>query len=297
MGEFDLIAYIKELLGARGAHIGDDCAVLPAGQGRAMVLTTDMLVEGEHFVRAAITPFELGGKALSVNLSDVAAMGAHPTSAMLSLGLPGECTGAWAQEFMRGFAAVAAQFDIALIGGDMTLSRQGVAVNVVAIGEAPEAHIKRRGDAQVGDSIAVAGKLGTSAAGLRDVLAGRYDTDPARIHHNPAAQVAEGVWLGAQPNVHAMIDLSDGLASDLPHILKVSRVGAAIDLERIPTDHSLQDALVGGEDYKLLFTFSGELRPPFEHYVVGRIVAGEPRIEWRREGAIVEGDFRGFTHF
>ncbi|MDR2885250.1 MAG: thiamine-phosphate kinase [Rikenellaceae bacterium] len=314
MGEFEFIYKIKELFGGiegsssgsfgrRIEGIGDDCAVLPMGDGRAMVVTTDMLLEGSHFLPAAAPARVIGRKSLAVNLSDVAAMGAQPVATLLSIGLPKDCTGEWAEGFIQGYKELSAEHGVALIGGDTTASQNGIAINVVAIGVADETHIKRRSDAQAGDLVCVCGRLGESAAGLRDVLAGRYDTPAALAHHNPAPQVAEGLWLGAQVDVHAMIDLSDGLASDLAHVLRASGVGTEVDLDAIPTDYTLADALAGGEDYKLLFTAASAdvveryRREVGEVYIVGRIVPGEPHIKWLRDGREVAGDWRGFTHF
>ncbi len=311
MSEFGFIAAVKEMFssipltgGMEG--IGDDCAVMPLGDGRAMVVTTDMLVEGTHFLRRAATASQIGRKALSVNLSDVAAMGANPVAALLSIGLPEDCTGQWACDFMRGMHDVAQRFGVALIGGDTTLSATGVVINITAFGTAPLGNIKRRSAARPGDYIAVAGRLGDSSAGLERVLAGDYASPLSAIHHDPQPQVPEGIWLGARSEVHAMIDISDGLASDLAHILEESGVGACVELDDIPTDHSLHHALEGGEDYKLLFTFAasdpelfaGEYRRLHGGlYIIGRIAEGEPRITWLRHGLPVEGSWRGYTHF
>ncbi len=306
MGEFELIDVIKKLFSGVGSPhlegIGDDCAVIPAGGEHSLVITTDMLLEGRHFLRAAAPPFEIGRKSLAVNLSDVAAMGARPVATLLSIGLPRECTGEWAEEFMRGYRSLSGQYDVALIGGDTTLSETGIAINVVAIGEAAQGKIKRRSGARAGDLICLTGRVGASAAGLRDVLEGNYTSPLARIHHNPSPHVEQGLWLGLQPGVHSMIDLSDGLASDLRHILKASGVGARVDLSAIPTDHSLEDALQGGEDYVLLFTALPEVvadyrREVGELYVVGEIEAGHAEIKWMRGAEQIEGDWRGFTHF
>ncbi len=311
MGEFGFIEGIRAAFSAVGGSgfgygiegIGDDCAVMPLGDGRSMVVTTDMLVEGSHFLREAATAREIGRKSLAVNLSDVAAMGARPVASLLSLGLPAECTGEWAAGFMEGYRELSERYGVALAGGDTTVSHAGVAVNVVAIGVVPDANIKRRSGAREGDLVCVTGRLGASGAGLRHILAGDCGSPLAHEHHNPEPHVRQGQWLGARSEVHAMIDLSDGLASDLVHVLKASGVGAQVELNDIPTDHTLEDALAAGEDYKLLFTVDAaaaleEFRREIgEVYVVGRIVAGAPQIEWLRDGAAVDTDWHGFTHF
>ena len=314
-GEFALIDRIRTLFGdipSGGIEgIGDDCAVIPSGGGRSTVITTDLLAEGVHFLRRALSPEELGRKSLAVNLSDVAAMGAAPVGSLLSLALPADCRGEWAERFMAGYHELSARYGVPLIGGDTTSSEGGITINVVALGSAPDACIKRRSGARPGDVIAVTGPLGESAAGLRDVLAGRFDTPQARIHHNPTPCVYEGEWLGSRSEVHAMIDLSDGLASDLPHILELSGVGATIHLERIPAPCTLEDALAGGEDYKLLFTarpedwrqLCGAYRERFgtEPAAVGEVTRkegdGGPRTAWCSEGRPVEGSWQGFSHF
>lgn len=310
--EFGFIDRIKSLFadlpdnGFEG--IGDDCAVLPVGNGEALVFTADLLVEGVHFLRAAAQAREIGRKSLAVNLSDVAAMGARPVATLLSLSLPADAAQEWAAEFMRGYHELSAEFGTALVGGDTTRSEAGIAINVTAIGRARLDRLKRRSDARAGDLIFVGDRLGASGAGLADLLAGRTDTPLAAIHRNPQPQVAEGQWLGARPEVHAMMDLSDGLASDLGHILKASGVGAQVDLESIPVAEGsdLKTAACAGEDYKLLFTVAAEaadrlteeFRTAFGHppYPVGRITAGKG-LHWMRDGREQLLDWHGFTHY
>ena len=260
MTEFGFIDHIKELFAALPDNgfegIGDDCAVLPVGEGESLVFTTDMLAEGVHFLRSATSPRELGRKSLAVNLSDVASMGARPVATLLSLSLPADTAGTWAEEFMLGYRELSEAFGVTLAGGDTTRSAAGITINVTAIGRIADAHIKRRSGARPGDAILVAGELGLSGAGLHDILAGRYDTPAAAAHRNPQPQVAEGIWLGARSEVHAMMDLSDGLASDLGHILDRSSAGAEVELSLIPVapGSDLRTAACGGEDYKLLLT-------------------------------------------
>lgn len=288
--------------------IGDDCAVLPVGGGESLLFTADLLTEGVHFLRRATSARELGGKALAVNLSDVAAMGARPVATLLSIALPADAAGAWAEEFMEGYRALSARYGVALVGGDTTRSESGITVNVTAIGRCADRCIKRRCDARAGDVVFVGGELGASGAGLRDLLAGRYDTPLASAHRNPQPQVDEGVWLGEREEVHAMMDLSDGLASDIRHILARSSVGAAIDTERIPVaaGADLRTAACGGEDYKLLLTadtagaerlaaaFRDRFGAPL--YPIGRIEA-ERGLRWLRDGAPVDLDWQGFRHY
>lgn len=313
MTEFGLIEYVARLFGDVDRQgwesIGDDCTVLPIGGGEVLVMTADMLQEDVHFLRGATSAYELGRKSLTVNLSDVAAMGIKPVAALLSLALPSDATDEWAKEFLDGFHSLAVEHGVALVGGDTTSSKAGISINVVAIGRGRAECVKRRAAAQVGDVIFVGDKLGASALGLKDILRGEYATALAEVHRNPVAQIAEGEWLGAREEVHAMMDLSDGLASDLCHILKLSHCGAEVDVESIPAvGGDVESAVCGGEDYKLLFTVAGsaaeQLQRDFrEHfgaeiYAVGRITASsEAEICWMENGRKITPQWRGFSHF
>lgn len=312
MTEFGFIEQIRTLFAAQPTNdfegIGDDCAVLPIGRGESLVFTADMLAEGVHFLRTATSARELGRKSLAVNLSDVAAMGARPVATLLSLSLPADATDDWAKEFMLGYRELSGEFGVTLIGGDTTRSTAGITINVTAIGRIADSHIKRRADACPGDIIFTTDTLGASGTGLHDILAGRYHTPAASIHRNPQPQVAEGIWLGERIQVHAMMDISDGLASDMLHIMERSGVGAQIDIERIPiaADSDLRTAACGGEDYKLLLTVAADtaaqladdfhmrFRTPL--YPIGQITA-TPGLTWRRNRHTEQLDWHGFTHY
>lgn len=312
MSEFEFIDRIKALFAPLPTNgfegIGDDCAVLPIGGGESLVFTTDMLAEGVHFLRAATSARELGRKSLAVNLSDVAAMGARPVATLLSLSLPADATDAWAEEFMLGYRELSAQFGVTLAGGDTTRSTAGITINVTAIGRAADSHIKRRSAARPGDVIFSAGCLGASGAGLRDILAGRCDTPAAAVHRNPQPQVAEGIWLGGRAEVHAMMDISDGVASDIRHIMERSGVGARIDTDRLPVapEADTQTAACAGEDYKLLLTadpvladrLAADFHIRFETplYPIGRITDSR-ELEWFENGTPCPLDWHGFTHY
>ncbi len=288
--------------------IGDDCAVLPVADGDALLFTADLLNEGVHFLRRATSARELGGKALAVNLSDIAAMGGRPVATLLSLALPPDAGETWAEEFMEGYRTLSERYGVALVGGDTTRSGQGITINVTAIGRAPLSCIKRRSAARPGDVLFTTGALGASGAGLRDLLAGRLDTPAAVEHRNPRPQVEEGLWLGMRREVHAMMDLSDGLASDLRHILDRSGVGAEVLLERVPVAEGsdLQTAACGGEDYKLLLTAdaegAGQLADEFLKrfgsplHPLGRITDTRELV-WLQNGNPVPLDWHGFTHY
>ena len=278
MTEFGLIDTIRDMFAAIPRNgfdgIGDDCTVFPLGSGESLVFTADLLAENIHFLRRATSARELGRKSLAVNLSDVAAMGARPIATLLSLAIPHDLPEGWIEDFMEGYRDLSAQYDVGLVGGDTTASDSGLVVNVTAIGRVADSHIKRSSEAQ--------------------------------IHRNPAPQVAEGIWLGERPEVHAMMDISDGIASDLRHILHRSGVGAEVDTECIPTPVDLETAVSGGEDYKLLFTVAPEsadtllsdyrLRFGDGFHFIGRIT-GDNRLEWLRNGTPLPVDWQGFRHY
>lgn len=307
--EFSFIGDIASMFGSLPHHgfepIGDDCTVLPMGDD-ALVMSTDMLIEDVHFLRGASSAEEVGYKSLMVNISDVAAMGATPTATLLSLSLPKSAQGEWSEGFMRGFHEGCKEYGIALVGGDTTASRDKIAINVVAIGRAPMQNIKRRSAANVGDIVCVTGKLGVSSKGLVDIMFGDLNTAAAKAHRRGQARIAEGRFLGTCEAVHAMMDISDGIASDIKHIMELSNVGAEIELSKIPTDYDIRYATTGGEDYELLLTAAPD---KFEEVAtallnttgtpltaIGRITEGDT-LQWLDNGQPSELELKGFTHF
>ena len=325
MKEFSLIRLLTAsgglTPGAWSEGIGDDCAVLPLGAAsergggeeedeEVLLFTTDLLCEGVHFLRHAATPEEIASKALHVNLSDVAAMGGRPEATLLSAALPDDAfAGDWGSRFFEGYAAASRQAGVGLVGGDTSRSQGGIVINVTAIGRARRGHVKLRSMARPGDAILVTGELGGSGAGLQELLAGRYDTPLARRHKLPEARMKEGLWLGGRPEVHAMMDLSDGLASDLRRIMERSGVGAEVAVERIPAapGADVRTAACGGEDYELLLTADGaaaealcrDFQAAFGKplHVVGRITEatdGEP--VWTVGGRPAALGWQGFEH-
>lgn len=285
--------------------IGDDCTVLAMGD-EALVMSTDMLVEDVHFLREASTPEEVGIKSLMVNISDVAAMGAKPIATLLSIALPESAQGEWAEAFMRGYHEASAKEGVALVGGDTTASKDRIAINVVAIGRAPMSNIKRRSAAKVGDIIAVTGKLGISSKGLVDIMFGDVNTVAAKAHRIAQARTSEGVWLGTRTEVHAMMDISDGIASDIKHIMELSGVGATIELTKVPTDYDIRYATTGGEDYELLLTVDSNrfdtLAEELERATGTRLTAigtitDDRELRWLENGAPTNMELSGFTHF
>ena len=262
LGAFELIRRFFERPPKRALlGIGDDCALLAApARHAALAVTTDMLVCDRHFLADA-PPASIGHKALAVNLSDLAAMGATPVGFTLALALP-QVDEAGLAEFSAGLLALASATGCELLGGDTT--RGPLTISITAIGEVPPHAALRREAAQAGDDVWVSGSLGAAALAVREALAGRPlpEAHPARIRmERPQARLSLGLALRSL--AHAAIDVSDGLISDLGHICERSRLGADIDWSVVPTDESLaalpeqerqELALSGGDDYELLFT-------------------------------------------
>jgi thiamine-monophosphate kinase len=250
--------------------IGDDAAVLPSFHGRHTLLTTDYLTDGIHF-RSEWTPGALlGRKALAVNLSDIAAMGGVPSAFVFSAGFPRSTDPRYALDVARGIAAQARRFGAVLVGGDTCASRT-LLVGVTLLGHVEPGREVRRGGARPGDGLYVTGSLGSAAAGLRLLKTGARlgrATGPRaaamRAHLDPEPRVVAGRVLGLTGLAAAMIDLSDGLAQDLPRLCAASGTGAVVEEAAIPVSRpavavlggraATRAALVGGEDYELLFT-------------------------------------------
>ncbi|MBQ1905463.1 MAG: thiamine-phosphate kinase [Bacteroidales bacterium] len=335
LGEFGLIERIKEALGGPMPDgvlgIGDDCAVLPQAGGMETLVSTDMLLEGSHFLRGDIPARLLGWKSAAVNFSDIAAMGGRPVGSFLSLGLPAGLDSDWMDAFLAGYKECSQYCGAPLLGGDTTTSQDGIAINVTVIGQCQRGRSRKRSSAVPGDLICVTGPLGDSAAGLKLILerhalserharldrasqmAGQAGHDAeagqdaealVERHYRPVPRVSEGQALAATPGVHAMMDISDGVASDLRHILKASDVGATVRTKDVPLSAELRQvcaqqgwdavtlALTGGEDYELLFTMAPGTEPSVPYYVIGRITE-QKTLVW--EGS--SQDFMGFRHF
>jgi thiamine-monophosphate kinase len=269
LGEFGLIdriaGRVNQMAGVR-IGIGDDAAAIDPTAGCVSLVSADMLLEGVHFDLTLCDPVTLGRKSLAVNLSDIAAMGGRPRYCLLSLAIPHDLPVNFIDGFITGFLACGEEFDVTLIGGDTCSSRGGLVVAVTVIGEqCPERVIRRKG-ALPGDLIFVTGTLGDSALGLRLLRHGEKSGEAVRKHLDPAPRVREGLLLAEAGIPTAMIDVSDGLLADLGHILKISGVGARIELAKLPLSDAFASyrhepgadpyllPLTGGEDYELLFT-------------------------------------------
>jgi thiamine-monophosphate kinase len=327
IGEFGFIERFKPLFGGlvQGAQvgIGDDCAIIPANDKEDWLVTTDLLMEDVHFLRNEIKPEELGYKSLAVNLSDIAAMGGTPLGSFLSIAIPADMEVACLDAFMQGYHQLSSKYNTPLLGGDTTKSLKHLAINVCVIGKCPKGKARRRSMAQAGDVIAVTGNLGGSAGGLQVLLQKRsyagLSAELVQNHHLPEPRLNEGLFLAGFDGIHAMMDISDGVASDLVHILKASGKSAVVDTDKLPFSETLRQmadefgwdaielAASGGEDYELLFTVAPEdwqlVQKEFTQkfgkplYAIGKITDGEARINWQRNGQTISFRKSGFNHF
>ncbi len=279
LGELGLIAQIRRrapLVRQGGVRlgIGDDAAILDPGGPHLLLVTTDMLIEGVHFDLTTCSPHQLGRKALAVNLSDIAAMGGTPRHALMALAAPSATPARMLRELYRGLCAEARRFKVSLVGGDTCASPAGLTLSLTVLGEVPRGEAVTRAGARPGDRIWVTGTLGGSAAGLAALQRGlgaketrdRWLRRGIRRHLLPEPRCRAGRQLAARRVASAMLDLSDGLASDLARLCEESGVGVRIFADRLPLDPAARrlaprlggDALAwgvgGGEDYELIFT-------------------------------------------
>lgn len=284
-GELDILRAIRRRA-LKGGHsgsirlgIGDDCALLGIGPGEEIAITTDLSIAGRHFRLDWHPPESVGHRALARGLSDLAAMGARPLAAFLSLGIPRTLTVAsgrtpsWVDRVFAGLFRLAEAYKTPLAGGDLAESPVALA-DIVLVGAVPAGKALRRSGARAGDALYVTGKLGGAAAGLAKLgVAGRRlrgARDPQRVaavlerHLYPQPRVQMGLALRRRGLATAAIDLSDGLSTDLAHLCEESHVAALLDREKIPVagGASLDQALHGGEDYELLFAARPSIRMP-----------------------------------
>lgn len=293
LGEFGVINLLKKYQGSsvsvvRG--IGDDTAVVPLDAKRYLLLTTDMLMEGVHFKRTAPAR-AIGRKALACSISDIAAMGGSPRYALVSLGVPGNLPWAFVRDFYKGMDALAREFGVAIVGGDTVRSAK-VVINVALTGEARKSDIVYRSGARAGDQIFVTGPLGKSL--------------PTGWHLKFIPRIKEAQYLVRHVRPTSMIDISDGLAADMGHILDESKVGAVLEEKKIPwrAGASLHEALYDGEDFELLFTVPASKavlllkQKRFRFYPIGEIVSRAKGLLLRdKSGDLTKTAPRGYTHF
>ena len=267
IGEFNLIRRMSAGLVPTGrpvvAGIGDDSAALHPPAGRLQLVTTDMLVENVHFRLDFAEPFQIGWRSLAVNISDIAAMGGEPTYAFVSIGLPRETTVEFVDELYSGMQKMAADYSVDIVGGD-TVSAPQMVINVALLGEVEEENLVLRSGAKPGNALVVTGDLGGSEAGLT-ILKHGLQIEGTQKHLMPVPRVREGRLLAKSGFVTAMIDVSDGLASETHHICEESGTGAKLYANNIPLSHNVRPAakatgrkphdlaLYGGEDFELLF--------------------------------------------
>ncbi len=303
--------------------IGDDAAVI-AGTHDPLVVTTDMLIEQVHFIRDSISPQQLGYKSLAVNLSDIAAMGARPLDAFVSIAVPKSVTVEELDGFYDGMKALAVDSGVNLLGGDTTGSRTDLCINVVVTGTAPAHELLYRSGARTGDRIVVTGTLGDSAGGLAILLdhpdlPKHTSAELIRAHLEPELFLREARIFATSGAAGGAIDLSDGLASDLRHICSRSGVGAVLDLDAIPLSRALRTlcaatgddpirlALTGGEDYRLLVTIDPEQLEEVRTAVtqatgrqlfdIGEVVDGDGIRIRNDDGSTSDFEMSGWDHF
>ena len=315
--EFDIIRkYFARPAPSAALGVGDDCALLAPDPGMMLAISTDMLLAGRHFFPGA-DPGKLGHKALAVNLSDLAAMGADPRWALLAIALP-DADEEWLAAFANGFFALAERFRVELIGGDTT--KGPLAISITAIGEVPPGLALRRDGALAGDDVWLSGATGEAALALAH-LKGRVELEGEvreacldRLH-TPEPQIELGGRLRGL--ARSAIDVSDGLLADLGHVLEASGVGAELAWESLPRARAIAECadttlaaeclLSGGDDYELLFTAPPSKRAEIEAVGrdlalsltrIGTAVAGEPVAALRgARGELIAMPRTGFDHF
>jgi thiamine-monophosphate kinase len=293
------------------AGVGDDCAVLRIPPGHEALVTTDFSLEGIHFRREWHPPESVGHRCLARGLSDIAAMGGEPIAAFLSLALPAKLPQSWVDRFVDGLLQLAKESRVVLAGGDTAESPAGVLADIVVLGSTPKGTAILRSGARPGDRIYVTGELGAAAATLNLLFRGKRlrRVDLLR-HFFPMPRLGVGRLLRQKRLASAMIDISDGLSTDLDHLCEESGVGAEIEREAIPVGRTgrprravdIRFALHGGDDYELLFTALAKKRIParIEGVTVteiGRIRRGKGILLRDVNGARAELRPQGWEHF
>ena len=334
--ELDLIAWIRQQAQSFQSsivqQIGDDCAAFDASSARTWVVTTDMLVEEVHFRRRWISPYFLGRKSLLVNLSDLAAMGAQPYACLLGLALPGDLTGDYFHSLMGGFLEEGRRWKTPVVGGDLSRS-DAIHLSVTVWGYVNSGEPVYRSKARSGDRVVLVGETGFARLGL-EIL---YKEDPHELgqvasekalavwaeeefryrclkaHFLPEPLIEVGAWLRENGLANAMIDVSDGLAADLLHMARESRLAAHLEVSQLilpsPFENSeiaLSSALDGGEDYALLFASSDEQLQRLQvcypsHFpayrVIGGLREGKPQLDLIQPDGKISYEPQGFDHF
>jgi thiamine-monophosphate kinase len=332
-GEFDFIELVRRRTMRSNAArpdlsvgIGDDAAVLKPGHNTELVVSTDLLVEDIDFDLRYFPANQLGHKALAVSLSDIAAMGARPRWSLLSLGVPAEIwDSSFVDEFYDGYLWLARRHGVGLVGGDVSRSPDKLVIDSIVLGETPPGSAIKRSGARPGDLIYVTGQLGSSAAGLRllrqqanrPVLPAKLVAAIGRLqnrHLSPEPRVEWGSFLSTNHLATSMIDLSDGISSDLLHLCEAGGVGAEIFEADLPIDEAICEllpdydpldlALNGGEDFELLFTVSDEKANQIPRRIgavrasrIGRVTEKRGGVSIVQDGTRKPLSARGFEHF
>jgi thiamine-monophosphate kinase len=308
--EFDFIDHIKSKYDL--SKIGDDCAVIPKDKKHDFVITTDLLVEDIDFRRSWMIPKFLGHKSLAVSLSDIAAMGGKPKFAMLSVGIPEDIWKTnFLEEFYSGWHKLAKKFKVELIGGDVSKTPDKIVIDSIVFGEVTRNKAVMRSTANVGDQIFVTGKLGGAALGLKYLEEKTEGFDSLKkLQLKPNPRIYEGQFLSKIAT--SMIDISDGLSSDLLHICRASEVGAKLFFDKIPTylnefPQNLSSKIQtsnyifdGGEDFELLFTVNSKnildkKLTNFHH--IGELTQNTGNIELIRDSKSTVLLPKGYQHF
>jgi thiamine-monophosphate kinase len=311
--EFEFLSNLKRR--HKLDKIGDDCAVLPKHSTGDLIVSTDLMVEDIDFRRSWMIPKLLGHKALAVSLSDIAAMGGTPVWAMLSIGIPNDIWQTnFVDEFYEGYLRLAKKFNVELVGGDVSKTPDKIIIDSIIGGEVKRHKAVMRSTANVGDLIFVTGKLGGASAGLQLLEQGFRCSDNEKLWRNdlmlkqlsPFPQIAAGQHLSKIAT--AMIDISDGLSSDLHHLCASGKVGAKLDADKIPIHpkikgltnnfaEQLDFALNGGEDYELLFTVKPHKAKGLPYFCIGGMTNRSNVVEVEIDGQKTLLNPTGFQHF
>lgn len=289
--------------------IGDDAAVLRLRPGHDFLLTTDFSIENIHFRREWHPPQVVGWRCLTRGLSDIAAMGGEPIAAFLSLAVAADVPQRWVNGFLRGLLGLAKEFNVPLTGGDTANTVEGIQADIVVVGSVPKGKAILRCGAKAGEQIYVTGTLGGGASALQQLHDGGYRGAEFARYFHPLPRVQIGQWLRAHKIPSAMIDISDGLSTDLDHICRESGVGAEVEMDRIPRalggqgkkrPVDLEFALHGGDDYELIFTSSKSVPRKIEGVEITRI----GQITRKKKMWLIHGDgsrhplkAKGWEHF
>ncbi|MFP4331369.1 MAG: thiamine-phosphate kinase [Spirochaetaceae bacterium] len=328
LGEFELIDRLERILPQTGEGvvkaIGDDCAVLDIPR-ELTVWTTDTCIEGVHYLPYLATPRQIGWKALLANLSDIASMGATPRYATLSLSAPPEAEVSWIEELYRGIADLAAEYDVAVVGGNTSRSPQGLRLDIGVLGTVPAEELLRRDTAQPGDLVLVTGSVGDAYCGLESVLNPTLPVEPElrtsliERYRSPSPHIESARVIASSGIATSMIDISDGLAADLGHLCDASRVGVELMAAELPISkdvtrfaaHTANEpyyyALIGGDDYGLLLTARGDRAAELVEQVrettgdiltvIGRVTRDPRRLLHLPDGRQERLTSKGWTHF